>query len=380
MNSYTSIDPVKTGNFIAELRRAHNLTQEELGDLLFISRKSVSKWETGRCCPSIDLVKKLSDVLGVSIEDIIAGEFLNPSEADEVIRKVNYTEHGRKSNAFTCMSVSLILLILLIFNYSETVIYSFDYECEDFTISNGTILMSRDDSYFDFGNFYPGFSDANENTDYKFSLYLKENEEENILVEVDNLDTVITSRDILNVIADSLVKKDKDNLYMKISYTSIKDEPKTYDFKLNLTLLKQREILGTTKKNELAEPLLEKRPDIEDSTEAYSESEEENEDIVEVDLSFIFTTPIDKIKKIYHNKKIEVDGKKFTITYDSKLKALLISHTSEYFFIYLESKRIKDSQYFTFRPSDDYMFRLHNNTALYNLIKALKKVYDSNIK
>ena len=58
MSSYNNIDPIKTGKFILELRVAHNLTQEELGFKVFISRKSISKWETGRCCPSIDMVKK----------------------------------------------------------------------------------------------------------------------------------------------------------------------------------------------------------------------------------------------------------------------------------------------------------------------------------
>ena len=74
-----SINAEKTGKFIRELRRAHNLTQNEFGEKLFVTRKAVSKWETGHACPSIDTIKMMCDIYGVNIDEVLAGEFSSDS-------------------------------------------------------------------------------------------------------------------------------------------------------------------------------------------------------------------------------------------------------------------------------------------------------------
>ena len=82
--------PEKTGAFIKLLRTSHNLTQEELGDIIYVTRKAVSKWENGICYPSIDLIPSIADLFGVSLEEILAGEFkcddADPNTFDYVIR------------------------------------------------------------------------------------------------------------------------------------------------------------------------------------------------------------------------------------------------------------------------------------------------------
>lgn len=52
-------------NVIIDVRKKNNLTQEELADKLFVTRQAVSRWETGETTPTIDTLKKISELFNV---------------------------------------------------------------------------------------------------------------------------------------------------------------------------------------------------------------------------------------------------------------------------------------------------------------------------
>jgi len=62
------------GKFIAQKRREQNLTQEQLGEKLGVSHKSVSKWETGKCMPDYSVIEPLCQALNISISELFNGE------------------------------------------------------------------------------------------------------------------------------------------------------------------------------------------------------------------------------------------------------------------------------------------------------------------
>lgn len=64
----------KIGNFILNLRKENNMTQQELADKLYVTDKAVSKWETGRGIPDIQTIKNLSVIFNVSEKKILNGE------------------------------------------------------------------------------------------------------------------------------------------------------------------------------------------------------------------------------------------------------------------------------------------------------------------
>ena len=68
MNQYV------TGTMIRRLRESRNMTQHQLAEMISVSDKAVSKWETGRGYPDISLVEPLAEVLGVSIIELFSGE------------------------------------------------------------------------------------------------------------------------------------------------------------------------------------------------------------------------------------------------------------------------------------------------------------------
>ena len=59
------------GNTILRLRMEHNLSQEDLAAALGVSRQSISKWETNASTPELDKLVKLSEVFGVSLDELV---------------------------------------------------------------------------------------------------------------------------------------------------------------------------------------------------------------------------------------------------------------------------------------------------------------------
>ena len=68
------MDALKIGNLIYELRVARNMTQKQLAERLFISDKTVSKWERGGGFPDLALLPDIAQVLDVRLEDLLRGE------------------------------------------------------------------------------------------------------------------------------------------------------------------------------------------------------------------------------------------------------------------------------------------------------------------
>lgn len=68
------MDLKKFGDFLKELRKEKGLTQEGLAETLFVSRRTVSRWETGSNLPDLDLLIELADFYQVDLRELISGE------------------------------------------------------------------------------------------------------------------------------------------------------------------------------------------------------------------------------------------------------------------------------------------------------------------
>ena len=59
---------------LQELRKQRGLTQEELAELLYVSRTAISKWESGRGYPNIDSLKAISKYFSVSLDELLSSD------------------------------------------------------------------------------------------------------------------------------------------------------------------------------------------------------------------------------------------------------------------------------------------------------------------
>ena len=72
------------GNFIYELRQRKGLTQKQLGDMVGVTNKAVSKWETGAALPRIEYLRAIAAALGCTEEELFLGR-LSESDATETV-------------------------------------------------------------------------------------------------------------------------------------------------------------------------------------------------------------------------------------------------------------------------------------------------------
>lgn len=86
------MDLQKIGGFLAALRKERGLTQEQLGQAVGVTNKTVSRWETGNYLPPVEMLQAMSELYGVSINEILSGERLTDSlyreKAEENIKSV----------------------------------------------------------------------------------------------------------------------------------------------------------------------------------------------------------------------------------------------------------------------------------------------------
>lgn len=64
----------KVGNFLKELRKEKNITQEQFAEKMNVSRRTVSRWETGSNMPDLDVIIEIADYYDVDLRDLLDGE------------------------------------------------------------------------------------------------------------------------------------------------------------------------------------------------------------------------------------------------------------------------------------------------------------------
>ena len=68
------MNQIKIGGFLKEIRKEKGLTQEQLAEQFNVSRRSVSRWETGSNLPDVDILIEMADYYEVDLRELIEGE------------------------------------------------------------------------------------------------------------------------------------------------------------------------------------------------------------------------------------------------------------------------------------------------------------------
>lgn len=118
------MDNIKTGKLIAELRKQKGLTQQELADLLNLSNKTISKWESGSGSPDISNLPILADTLNVSVDELLRGELSKPGATQNIdpakieTTGKDLTPEQKKERALIALGASIGAIIgILAYNF-----------------------------------------------------------------------------------------------------------------------------------------------------------------------------------------------------------------------------------------------------------------------
>ena len=110
------MDLQKIGTFLKALRKEKELTQEQLAETLNVSRRTVSRWETGSNLPDLDILIELSALYGVGLREILDGERQEAMDRDmeETVIKVAEYSSAQSQRAKKVVLVYFVLGIIAI--------------------------------------------------------------------------------------------------------------------------------------------------------------------------------------------------------------------------------------------------------------------------
>ena len=95
------MDQIKIGKFIADRRKQVNLTQMQLAEILNITDRAVSKWETGKSLPDSSVMLELCNILKITVNDLLSGEVItmdnyNKEMENKLIEMVKQKEESNR--------------------------------------------------------------------------------------------------------------------------------------------------------------------------------------------------------------------------------------------------------------------------------------------
>ncbi len=103
------MDSKKTGSLIAALRKEKNCTQAQLAEMLNVSNRTVSKWENGDGFPDITTLPAIAKVLGVTVDELLAGEKAPKQETADF----KVTEIENKDNLLNLFKIGYVIALFL---------------------------------------------------------------------------------------------------------------------------------------------------------------------------------------------------------------------------------------------------------------------------
>ena len=94
------------GKTLQELRKEKNISQEEIANILNVSRQTISNWENSKSYPDIIMLIKLCDIYKISLDDLL-------KEDQELLNHIKKEKQKKNKIIITCISIIIILLTLL---------------------------------------------------------------------------------------------------------------------------------------------------------------------------------------------------------------------------------------------------------------------------
>ena len=112
------MDLVKIGKYIAGKRKALGMTQKQLAEKLNMSDKSVSKWERGICLPDVSVYMELCEILGISINEFLAGEDIDAEnvekKSEDNIIQVTKDSKKKQKNLKSILTTFAVIMVLVL--------------------------------------------------------------------------------------------------------------------------------------------------------------------------------------------------------------------------------------------------------------------------
>ena len=228
------------GKFIKELRTEKNLSQNQLAEIIPITRQAISKWERNETIPDSFTLLKLSEIFDVTINELLQGKRIEKPSIEELENTtLNIIDDSNKkiikhklrfvySIIIICLLIIGFLFYYFINSYNSIKVYTINQDDGQFTVSDGLLILTKQQVYLKLGSLKTPANTVINN----LKLVYKTNQKELTLIEDKDLDKLLI-RDytgynsfIINIKEKSLINY----LYLYITY----NESEEQILKLNL--------------------------------------------------------------------------------------------------------------------------------------------------
>lgn len=185
-NKYKDFNVLNIGVFITKIRKQKGMSQDDIAKALFIDKRKVSRWETGKSIPETEIIPKLAEVLDVSIIELFACKeypqsFINQFENKiKNLKTIKRIELRKKILLIIGILLGIFFGLTAIYtikNYDTVEVYSLKSLDNQYKLK-GIYVQSRDYQYFNI-------------SDLK---YIGENEEK-LNIDVYNIEYAVTKSD-----------------------------------------------------------------------------------------------------------------------------------------------------------------------------------------
>lgn len=232
-------ETVKSTEFattIYRIRQERKLTQKEIGDIIGVSDRTISKWENGTTVPDLCQIRNICKKLEISPSLLIKSEKKLSDDITNLRRKIgkilNYILH----NIFLITFILVFMLLLLYFinNYNLIKIYDLKYNSENISFENGYLFKTKVTNILIINDIKINKIKYNP-IDTKVKLYTLVNGDKKIIYTSENLNNIYIeeNKSGADLLSKDVIESIKQNLYLLIE---TKDENNNeYNYECQIT-------------------------------------------------------------------------------------------------------------------------------------------------
>ena len=125
----------KIGKHIAELRKEKGYTQRTLSEMVYVGEKTVSKWERGIVAPDIAMIKTLSNIFEVSVDELLSGEKIENNNENCTVNAINAYTYQAKHKLLKHIFI-IICILFLLFTIVTIIINNYKWKVNYYNIND----------------------------------------------------------------------------------------------------------------------------------------------------------------------------------------------------------------------------------------------------
>lgn len=224
-------------NTIYRIRQERKLTQKDLGEIIGVSDRTISKWENGTTVPDLCQIRNICRKLEISPSLLIKSEKIFKYGMTDLKRKVgkilNYLLHNIFLIGF--IIVFILLLIYFINNFNAVKIYNLKFDSENIYLNHGYFFKTKTVNILTIENIELRKIDY-EPTEVEVELYTYVNGDKKILYKNNKLDNIYLeeNKSGTDLLTRDTIESLKKNLHLTIKTKDVDNVEQSYDCKIEL--------------------------------------------------------------------------------------------------------------------------------------------------